>query len=94
MNTGKNVPDLLERTIAAVDDGRKSNAMTEAETIAELERLDGEFAQMSEEEHRHFENVLYLRAMIRGWTGDPLCQPASSVLAAYRQMHAERGKSE
>jgi hypothetical protein len=68
--------------------------MTEAEAIAELERLDGEFAQMSEEEHRHFESLLYLRAMIRGWTGDPLCQPASSVLAAYRQMRAERGKSE
>ncbi len=65
--------------------------MTEAEAMAELERLDAEFAQMSEEEHRHFENLLYLRAMIRGWTGDPLCQPASSVLAAYRQMRAEQG---
>ncbi len=64
--------------------------MTEAEAMAELKRLDSEFAQLREEEHRRIENLLYLRAMIHGWTGDPLCQPANSVLAAYRQMRAER----
>ncbi len=68
--------------------------MTEAEAMAELEQLDAEFAQMSHNEHRHFENLLYLHAMVHGWTGDPLCQPASSVLAAYRQLRAERGASE
>ena len=56
--------------------------MTEADALAELTRLDGEFGQMVEDERRHFENLLYLRAMIHGWTGDPLCQPATSVLAA------------
>lgn len=68
--------------------------MTEAEAMAELTWLDTEFARLSEEEHRHFENLLYLRAVVRGWTGDPLCQPATSVLAAYRQMRAERSASE
>ena len=68
--------------------------MTEADALAELTRLDGEFGQMVEDERRHFENLLYLRAMIRGWTGDPLCQPATSVLAVYRQMRTEREASE
>jgi hypothetical protein len=76
------------------DDSGKGNAMTEVEAMAELERLDSEFAAMTNDEHRHFESLLYLRAMVRGWTGDPLCQPASSVLAAYRQLRAERGASE
>ena len=90
MNTGKNLTDPLARTIADVDVGGKSNAMTEAEALAELTRLDGEFGQMVEDERRHFENLLYLHAMIHGWTGDPLCQPATSVLAAYQQMRTER----
>jgi hypothetical protein len=53
----------------------------------------GEFGQMVGDERRHFENLLYLRAMIHGWTDDPLCQPATSVLAAYRQMRTEREAS-
>ena len=67
--------------------------MTEAEAMAELTRLDEVFEQMTDGERRHFENLLYLRAMIHGWTGDPLCQPATSVLAAYRQMRTEREAS-
>jgi hypothetical protein len=67
--------------------------MTEADALAELTRLDGEFGQMVEGERRHFKNLLYLRAMIHGWTGDPLRQPATSVLAAYRQMRTEREAS-
>ena len=31
---------------------------------------------------------------VKGWTDDPLCQPAPSVLAAYRQMRTERGAAE
>jgi hypothetical protein len=83
MNSGTQQADFTE-----------GNAIAEAEAMTELARLDGEFGQMSEDEHRHFENLLYLRAMIRGWTGDPLCQPATSVLAAYREMRAERDRSE
>ena len=83
MNSGTQQADFTE-----------GNAIAEAEAMAELARLDGEFGQMREDEHRHFENLLYLRAMIRGWTGDPLCQPATSVLAAYREMRAERDRSE
>jgi hypothetical protein len=90
MNTGK---DEM-RTSQIGDGGRKGNAMTEAEALNELTRLDEEFGQMSEDERRHFENLLYLRAMIHGWTGDPLCQPATSVLGAYRQMRAERDTSD
>jgi hypothetical protein len=58
--------------------------MTEAEAVAELEREQFP-AEMTESERRHFENLLFLRAYVRGWTGDPLCQPATSVLAAYRR---------
>lgn len=82
------------RTSQIGDGGRNGNAMTEAEALNELTRLDEEFGQMSEGERRHFENLLYLRAMVHGWTGDPLCQPATSVLGAYRQMRAERDASD
>ena len=64
--------------------------MTDVEAMAELTRLDREFGQLTEDEHRRFENLLYLRAMVRGWTGNPLYQPATAVLAAYRQMREER----
>jgi len=94
MNTGMK----QERTspIGTIDEhgGKKGNPMTEAEALAELTRLDKEFGQMTEDERRHFENLLYLRAMIHGWTDDPLCQPAPSVLAAYRQMRTKREASE
>jgi hypothetical protein len=86
MNTG-----TKQKVNSAMDGDRgKGTAMTEAEAMTELTRLDNEFGPMVEDERRHFENLLHLRAMIHGWTGDPLCQPATSVLAAYRQMRAER----
>jgi hypothetical protein len=44
--------------------------------------------RMSDDEIRHFQNLL--RAVTLGWPGDPLCQPPTSVLAAYRQLQAER----
>jgi hypothetical protein len=48
--------------------------MTEEQALAELERE--QFPDvMSESERTHFENLLVLRAYVRGWTGDPLCQP-------------------
>jgi hypothetical protein len=46
---------------------------------------------MQGDDQRHFENILILRAYVLGWTGDPLEQPAASVLAAYRQMLSEKG---
>jgi hypothetical protein len=64
--------------------------VTEQDAAAELERLDRENGPMTESEQKHFENVLWLRAMVLGWTGDPLEQPATSVLATYRQMRTER----
>jgi hypothetical protein len=88
------MPDLRTTTLANAVPSAKGIAMTEAEAMAELERLENEFARMTEEERRHFENLLYLRAMVRGWTDDPLCQLASSVLAPYRQMRAERHASD
>ncbi len=72
----------------------QGTAMTEDQAFVVLTRMEEEFGQMADDERRHFENLLYLRAMIRGWTGDPLCQPATSVLAVYRQMRTERGASE
>lgn len=63
--------------------------MTEEDALDELTRLDFG-AAMTDDERRHFENTLILRAYVRGWTGDPLCQPAVDVLAAYRQMRSER----
>ncbi len=72
----------------------QGTAMTEDQAFVELTRMEEEFGQMADDERRHFENLLYLRAMIPGWAGDPLCQPATSVLAAYRQMRTERGATE
>ena len=63
-------------------------AMTEEQALAEFTREDA-FDLMTDDERRRFENILILRAYVRGWTGDPLCQPATSVLAAYRQMRRE-----
>lgn len=62
--------------------------MTEEEALAQLTREDA-FERITNDERRRFENILILRAYVRGWTGDPLCQPATSVLAAYRQMRRE-----
>jgi hypothetical protein len=92
MNTRMKQKRTLQMDIG--DGSGKGNAMTEAEAMAELTRLDEAFGQMAEDERQHFENLLYLRAMIHGWTGDPLCQPATSVLGAYRQMRAERDASD
>jgi hypothetical protein len=64
--------------------------MTEAEAVAELERLDREEGPLGEADQRHLENLLTLHAYVRGWTGDPLAQPATAVLAAYRQMRREK----
>jgi len=66
--------------------------MTEEDALQELARLDVA-AAMTDDERRHFENTLILRAYVRGWTGDPLCQPAVDVLAAYRQMRSERDEA-
>jgi hypothetical protein len=61
--------------------------MTEQEILAEIES----YPEMTETERAALESNLYLRAYILGWTGDPLCQPASSVLAAVRQVRSELG---
>jgi primase-polymerase (primpol)-like protein len=74
MNTGKNVPDPLEGTIAAVDDGRKSTAMTETEAMAELKRLDGEVAQMSEDGIEMYGSRRYFTI-----TGDHLDQTPNTI---------------
>jgi hypothetical protein len=66
--------------------------MTENEALAALEAV-GFPDVMCDAERAHFENLLILRAYVRGWTGDPLCQPASSVLVAFRQMRRERVSS-
>jgi hypothetical protein len=64
--------------------------MTEAEALAELERLEAAHGSLTGTDRQHFENLLTLRAYVLGWTGDPLSQPASVVLAAYRQMRDEK----
>jgi hypothetical protein len=64
--------------------------VTEAEALAELERLERVDGPMTQAERRQLENLLTLRAHVIGWTGDPLCQPAHAVLAAYRQMQGEK----
>ena len=52
-------------------------AMTEEQALAELTREDA-FDLMTDDERRRFENILILRAYVRGWTGDALCQPGTS----------------
>jgi len=68
--------------------------MTEVEALAELERIEEENGPMTKAEQRHLESLLALRAHVIGWTGDPLSQPASAVLAAYRQMWIENAATD
>ena len=64
--------------------------MSEKEAACELTRLEPEFTSFSPDEQRQFENELYLRAYVRGWTGDPLQQPAATVVSAIRAVIARR----
>jgi hypothetical protein len=58
--------------------------MTEQEIIAEIET----YPELNHHTRACLEHALCLCAYIRGWTGDPLCQPANSVLAALRQIYS------
>lgn len=62
----------------------------EAEAFEQLMELGRQYP-MDDADLKHFENNLILRSYVLGWTGDPLKQPPSSVLAAYRQMLTEKG---
>jgi len=64
-------------------------AMTDAEVRAELDQLS---QRLTPSMLTEFESELYLRAMVLGWTGDPLRQPARCVLAVARMVVTE-GKS-
>jgi len=57
------------------------------EVIAELGRLTAIF---TEADYDRLENALVLRSYVLGWTGDPLKQPAETVLACARQVLAEK----
>jgi hypothetical protein len=58
--------------------------MTEAEMMAEVESLP----ELTAAQRNKLENELYLIHYIRGWTGDPLCQPVRVVLAVLRRIQA------
>ena len=57
--------------------------MTEEEMMAEVET----YPELTESDRKKLEHDLYLNYYIRGWTGDPLCQPVRSVLAILRRIH-------
>ncbi len=59
--------------------------MTEEEATAEIERIDRE-SPLKNHERLELENELIFRSYLRGWTGDPLQQPPTSVLACIRQV--------
>lgn len=63
-------------------------AMTDAEVMAELSHLTKGF---TDADYDRLEDQLRLRAAVLGWTGDPLKQPAGSVLASARAVVAEKG---
>lgn len=67
--------------------------MTEPEALKEIEEFDRLHGPLNDEDRRHFENILTLKAYVRGWTGDPLEQPPTAVLGALRQMLAEKEES-
>lgn len=66
--------------------------MTEEEAACELTKLEPMFASLTPDELRQIENELYLRAYVQGWTGDPLLQPATTVVSAIRAVLAKRKK--
>jgi hypothetical protein len=57
--------------------------LTETAALAEIGRISRE-NPFTEREFDALEEKLKLIAAVRGWTGDPLRQPASSVLGAIR----------
>jgi hypothetical protein len=71
--------------------GRSPDTILDPEkaALAELERIQQQNPP-SDDDLQHLESILVLRAYVLGWTGDPLQQPATSVLAAYRQMLGEK----
>jgi hypothetical protein len=58
-------------------------AMTDAEVMAELQRLQSRFTEDAFDE---LEMWLKVVAAVLHWTGDPLKQPARTVLAGARQV--------
>jgi len=53
---------------------------------AELQEMDSLTKSFREDDWHEFENKLYLYAMVRGWTGDPMKQPPRIVLSIARQV--------
>ena len=62
-------------------------AMTDAEVMAELQRLQSRF---TEKDFDLLENLLCIQAGCLCWTGDPLKQPARSVLVCVRMVLKEK----
>lgn len=48
--------------------------------------LDALSAQFTDADYDELESRLRLNANVRGWTGDPLQQPAETVLAIAREI--------
>ena len=72
--------------------GGWKNMITETEAAAELARLQRH--QMTDEEQWWFDKLLRLRAYAKGWYGNPLLQPATSVLHAHRTARVEAMRAE
>lgn len=65
--------------------------MTEIEARREIESLEG---SLTEAEFDQLETRLTVRAGSLGWTGDPLRQPATAVLAEIQAVLAARGTAQ
>lgn len=94
---GPDKPNILADSdaadgLAAQDRGRgRRNIMeiTDPELSAELDALS---AQFTDADYNALEAELRLRAAVLHWTGDPMCQPLETVLAAARSVLAARAK--
>ncbi len=64
-----------------------ADLMTDDQVMQELKDLQGSFTEADFDE---LEYLLWIKAGCLGWTGDPLKQPARSVLACARQVKKEK----
>lgn len=62
-------------------------------TDADIDEMDLISKLFTEEEWQCFEHQLWLHAMVRGWTGDPMVQPPRVVLNIARSIFRGRPAS-
>ena len=63
--------------------------MSEREIMEEIDN----YPELTEATRAELEHDMTLYSYVRGWTGDPLCQPPQVVLAILRKIYLKNKRS-